>query len=102
MSTGLILAASVAAIAATADCVTTAVALKRGFREANEIAWGIFGNHVVVGSAACYAILIIAAVLMAYVQPVPNDRYAQVFLWVVAAAHLYAAARNVRTIGRHE
>lgn len=96
MSTALLLAASVAALASAADCVTTAVALRRGLREGNPWAAAIFGKHVVLGSALVSLVFIGLALWGGTVSPVG----AQVTLWVFAALRLGATAANLHSMGR--
>jgi hypothetical protein len=96
MSTALLLAASVALIGSAADCVTTAVALKRGLREGNPWAAALFGRHVVLGSA----LLSVAVIGLALWGGTVSPRAAQAFLFVFAALRLGAAAANLRRISK--
>jgi hypothetical protein len=96
MTAPLLLAASVAALGSAADCVTTAVALRRGFREGNPWAAALFGRHVVLGSAA----LSVAVIGLALWGGTYSPKGAQAFLFVFAALRLGAAAANLRRISK--
>lgn len=90
----LYFAAAFFALATLADCVTTAIALKRGKTEGNPIARKLFGRHVVLGAA------LVSAAFLGFAlwggQYAPNS--AQTVLWLVGAAHAVAAAFNARYI----
>jgi hypothetical protein len=96
MTAPLLLAASAALLGSAADCVTTAVALRRGLREGNPWAAALFGRHVVLGSA----LLSVAVIGLALWGGTVSPTGAQVFLWCFAALRLGATALNVRSLSK--
>jgi hypothetical protein len=98
MPSALLLAALAFALAVTADCWTTAVALRMGLREKNGVMDKVFGRRVVAGSAGLSVAFFGFATWAASAALHPAERNATWILAALAALHAVAAVRNFRKI----
>jgi hypothetical protein len=101
MLTALLLAASVALIGSAADCVTTAVALRRKGVEVSPGPLAVFGKNPVLGSAIV-SVLFVGGSLVTVSYVPSSATAAQITLWAFAALRLGATALNLKAINRRK